>query len=129
MNGEISRTRLLLTLVLNLLSRTVTTLVLPVSDSSLTLNNSRHGFLANEVPICIHSGNWMGHDIHVDDCHTVIEEMYQYYRSYFFYFYKFATPDVMPLGPEHIVRTPIKMHHGRSDPPSQVNIVPNEHVR
>ena len=74
----------------------------------------------------------MGHDIQVDDCHTVIENMYQYYKSYFFYFYKFTTRDRAPFEPNDVVFTPIKMHHGRSISravPSKVNITTNKHGR
>ena len=75
-------------------------------------SNTSQPSLGNEIPICVNEPDW-GLNIRDTDCEAVVNYMYQHYHSYFFNVYAFTDQDTSLVKSKHVVRTPIKIHHGK----------------
>ena len=107
--------RLVLVSAAQVLAAVISATVLPTRDPSLSKLTANSPMLSNEVPKCVYNSDW-GQGIHTHDCHTVINYMYDYYKNYFFYPYEFVGSEAQPPEGKHVVRTPIKIHHGITYP-------------
>ena len=103
---------------LQMLTAITSAMVLPSRDPALLqvqANGSSHGLLNNEVPMCVHNSDW-GSGIRESDCHIVINYLYDHYKYHLFYQYEFTSLRAPHSHAKHVVRTPIKIHHGIIDP-------------
>ena len=115
---RIAISRLMVVTALQMLTTITSAMVLPMHDASLSYglaNGSSHPRLKNEVPICVYNSDW-GQEIHNEDCHIVLNYMYNYYRFHLFYTYEFTEVGVSHPDSKHLVRTPLKIHHGNRIP-------------
>ena len=89
-----------------------------LSAANGTHNESRSGTHGHNLPICVDHPTWTGQGIRNGDCEIVTKALYDHYKNYFWRYYQFADRDAIPkkIGPEEVVRTPIKMSHSMCSP-------------
>ena len=88
------------------------------SAANSTLNMSMSRMHGHHLPICVDHPTWTGQGIRNDDCQVVTKRLYNLYKDYFWSYYQFADRDAIPgeVGPEEVVRTPIKLSYSKCLP-------------